>query len=1239
MGQFGISAGPGTQPTILPFSSGVSPFVALAGAGGSPSHSYVPGDVSTLAGGAFSLAAQIGINTTQVVSATIVAGGTGGTNGAQTVTGTTGQGGVLFQASVTVAGGAITSVNSITINGVYSTNPTSLTNEPVTGAGLSGAALSVVMGALTGTCQTPGIYSVVPGVTANLAESSSTGAGLGATWAVTFGPLAAGIFTSSLGNGGNTFIGGSQAAGDLAGGNFASGSENTFLGNRAGSGLVVGSFNTGVGLNTMGNGLGLPVSALAHGVVANTFVGNDAGRNFQSVGGICSFNTAVGSSSLRNIGTGGNGYDNSAFGANAGLSITQGTNNTVLGYNVASTVLTTGGGNIIVGVNGETTASATTSNVVIIGGGAKAGTKDVAVGQQALAATSQDNNSNTAVGTAAGVLITTGGSNSLFGYQTGSSLVTGGSNVFAGYQAGHAAIGTANTFIGYQAGLVANASGTSANTFVGGSAGSVCTSGTQNTAIGEATAANLITGSGNFFGGYNAGLTADGNNAVLIGGAGNGGGAGAKGAGNSVVVGAKAGNASLTGANNTVLGFNVASSVLTTGTNNVYIGTNSSIDAATSSESNTVRIGAGSTSVLTITGCGTPSTSTATFAGTVVSGFPFAMGVTLGGISLGAAGGAASHSYAPGDVSTLAGGTFSSAAKVVVIATQAISATVVSGGSGGTNGAVTVTGTTGAGTFCQFSGTISGGVLTGPLVRVLAGEYTTNPTTLTAEPVTGGGLTGATINVVIGALYGMVQTNGVYSSVPGATATLAESTSTGTGTGATWTVAFGPLAADVSFAANIFGAGLNNENVKLGANTLLTSNFGLNTAIGYSALTVLTSGGENTAVGWSSLSSLTTGGFNVGIGVSAGLTFTDGQSNTFVGNDAGKNAGPTPINSNTAIGSNSFKFVTAGNGNTVLGVGAFTNYNNSANNNNNVAIGVFSMFGTGSSTGVENIAIGCNSLFAFTTDSANIAIGDSALRNLAGSGGSNIGIGTSALNAATTCNSNTGVGHNAMILVTTGSRNTSLGSLSLAKLTTGNDNTAVGQGSMFNFVGVGPGSNGNNTAIGYNSLAGASGQTGLNNSVVGANGMANVTTGSGNAVVGNSGGNAITTGGPNSIMGNAVASVTLTTGSNNVYIGTSSSLDALSSSESNTIRIGAGSSGVIIATGCGTPTTALLSSAGMLGTNGYTVSTLPAANSNLKGARAYVTDQSGAPTFMGTLTGSGSVICPVFCNGTTWLAA
>ena len=52
-------------------------------------------------------------------------------------------------------------------------------------------------------------------------------------------------------------------------------------------------------------------------------------------------------------------------------------------------------------------------------------------------------------------------------------------------------------------------------------------------------------------------------------------------------------------------------------------------------------------------------------------------------------------------------------------------------------------------------------------------------------------------------------------------------------------------------------------------------------------------------------------------------------------------------------------------------------------------------------------------------------------------------------------------------------------------------------------------------------------------------------------------------------------------------------------------------------------------------TGGYTVSGLP---SGTVGMRAYVTDQLTTCAVAGaTLTGGGSVICPVFYNGSAWV--
>lgn len=55
---------------------------------------------------------------------------------------------------------------------------------------------------------------------------------------------------------------------------------------------------------------------------------------------------------------------------------------------------------------------------------------------------------------------------------------------------------------------------------------------------------------------------------------------------------------------------------------------------------------------------------------------------------------------------------------------------------------------------------------------------------------------------------------------------------------------------------------------------------------------------------------------------------------------------------------------------------------------------------------------------------------------------------------------------------------------------------------------------------------------------------------------------------------------------------------------------------------------------GIIRAKGYTVSTLPAGT---LGDTAYVTDAT-SPTYLGTLTGGGSVKTPVFYNGTAWVS-
>jgi hypothetical protein len=167
----------------LTFGALLATAAVIAAPGGALGALYAPGDTITLAGGTSTVPTVLTVGATAVQSATINAGGSGGTTGTQTVTGTTGTG-TKFQASVTVAGGAITAVLSITVAGLYTVNPTDCTQEPVTGASLTGAKLSLVMGVGTISVTTAGVYSVAP--SNPVAQASSSGSGTGATFTMSY---------------------------------------------------------------------------------------------------------------------------------------------------------------------------------------------------------------------------------------------------------------------------------------------------------------------------------------------------------------------------------------------------------------------------------------------------------------------------------------------------------------------------------------------------------------------------------------------------------------------------------------------------------------------------------------------------------------------------------------------------------------------------------------------------------------------------------------------------------------------------------------------------------------------------------------------------------------------------------------------------------------------------------------------------------------------------------------------
>lgn len=159
---------------------------------------------------------------------------------------------------------------------------------------------------------------------------------------------------------------------------------------------------------------------------------------------------------------------------------------------------------------------------------------------------------------------------------------------------------------------------------------------------------------------------------------------------------------------------------------------------------------------------------------------------------------------APAGPYGLGGLTAGVAAKLTATHIQVATAVVNAGGTSGTPGAVTVVGTTGTGTKWQGTGVISaGGVLTGPIVVTVNGDYTATPT-IAGDTVTGGSLSGATVTLVMGAKTLTVATAGDYQVVPGAGA--ATTDVVGSGTGVTITGTFGVSQALILHSGNYSGA-------------------------------------------------------------------------------------------------------------------------------------------------------------------------------------------------------------------------------------------------------------------------------------------------------------------------------------------------------------------------------------------------------------------------------------------------
>ena len=226
-------------------------------------------------------------------------------------------------------------------------------------------------------------------------------------------------------------------------------------------------------------------------------------------------------------------------------------------------------------------------------------------------------------------------------------------------------------------------------------------------------------------------------------------------------------------------------------------------------------------------------------------------------------------------------------------------------------------------------------------------------------------------------------------------------------------------------------------------------------AVGYSALTALTSGERNLAVGYSAGAATTIGHENTAVGYEALLTNVHGDGNTAIGNQALRVLAPSDGDGkNVAVGTDAGKLLTAGNSNVL--VGAFSLQSANLTESYNVAIGEQAMASVDEGSGGDadnNVAIGYRALIGGDFGTASKSLKE------------NIAIGSNAL-AGTLTNAQTGtiaIGHNALTALTSGQKNVAVGYQAGLETTIGDSNIAIGYQAL---VGDGAFQNDNNIAIG-----------------------------------------------------------------------------------------------------------------------------------------------------------------------------
>ncbi len=257
----------------------------------------------------------------------------------------------------------------------------------------------------------------------------------------------------------------------------------------------------------------------------------------------------------------------------------------------------------------------------------------------------------------------------------------------------------------------------------------------------------------------------------------------------------------------------------------------------------------------------------------------------------------------------------------------------------------------------------------------------------------------------------------------------------------------------------------NHGNVTMGAYSgQKLANTVWNTAIGYHALEVDTTGSENTVIGTSAFRSNFNGIRNVSLGINTGYWAT-GSNNTYLGSYAGqgvadRSTGGSNVavgnfalyaarssSQNVAIGESALGADSIGNLNVAIGAGAMDQH---LRGNENVGIGFWA--GRGDTASLNSVYVGSQAGYN-NNRSSTVAIGYQALYNNSlgatpAQALNNLAVGSLALTANTLGSSNTAVGNSALNTNSSGNQNTGLGYLSNVSVSNLVNATAIGANAL-----------------------------------------------------------------------------------------------------------------------------------------------------------------------------------------------